>query len=150
MIGHGVPGLDIRQEHEYSATAAAVFTALTLGIDAWWPLDARVTGEAATLSLVPELGAALVETHGSTGCIWGVVDCLEQDRRLYFNGWFGVAGVVAGRVHYDISETERGARLELMHQAIGPVPEDQHSRRRTLWRKILDQNLRDYLQGTLV
>jgi len=30
MIGHGVPGLDIRQDHEFVATAAAVFAALTI------------------------------------------------------------------------------------------------------------------------
>lgn len=98
MIGHGVPGLSIRQEHDFPAHGAAIFDALTLGIDAWWPAEARVCGQGGRLTLAPELGAALVEQGaGGAAAIWGVVDAIEPARRLYLNGWFGVAGVVSVR-----------------------------------------------------
>ena len=151
MIGHGVPGLDIRQEHDYPVAAASVFAALTLGLDAWWPTDARVTGPDGHLSLSAQLGAPLVEeASGGRAAIWAVVDLVEPDKRLYLSGWFGVHGIVAGRVHFDLADHETGSRLKLSHQAIGPISEDVHSRRRTLWRRILDSSLRDYLNGIWV
>lgn len=151
MIGHGVPGLEIRQEYDFTSTCAALFTALTLSLDAWWPFDVRLTGPSGRLSLLPELGAPMIETGaGGGGVIWGVVDAIEPDRRLYLNGWFGVQGVVAGRVHFDISETATGSRLLVQHHAIGPVPEDLNTRYRALWRRILGTSLREHLAGTPV
>ena len=151
MIGHGVPGLDIRQDHEFVATASAVFAALTIGMDAWWPVSARLTGQGGHMHLVPELGAKLTELGpGGSGVIWGVVDAIDPDRRIYIQGWFGVRGVVAGRVHFDLEPSPSGCRLKLAHQAIGPVPEDQNPRIRTMWREILDGALRRYLTGTPV
>lgn len=151
MIGHGVPGLSIRQEHDFPAHGAAIFDALTLGIDAWWPAEARVCGQGGRLTLAPELGAALVEQGaGGAAAIWGVVDAIEPARRLYLNGWFGVAGVVSGRVHFDLDETAEGTRLTLLHQAIGPVPEDLNTQFRARWRRILDSALRKHLTLTTV
>eukprot|EP00043_Microstomoeca_roanoka_P027584 m.269351 g.269351 ORF g.269351 m.269351 type:complete len:152 (-) comp77780_c0_seq1:204-659(-) len=151
MIGHGVPGLDIRQEHEYPVAAAGVFAALTLGLDAWWPVEERVIGPEGHLSLTAQLGAPLVEeAPGGQAAIWAVVDLVEPDRRLYLSGWFGVNGVVAGRVHFDLTDLETGSRLKLSHQAIGPVSEDVHSRRRAQWRRILDTSLREHLSGLSV
>lgn len=151
MIGHGVPGLDIRQEHDLPGTCAAVFAALTVQIDVWWPADMRVTGRAGKLALEPSLGAALVET-GARGsqAIWGTIDAFEPDRRLYLGGWFGVHDVVAGRVHFDLAEQDGHCRLTLHHMAIGPVPEDLNTRYRAAWRHILGVALRNHLTGTPV
>lgn len=151
MIGHGVPGLDIRQEHDLAGTCAAVFAALTLQLDVWWPADLRVTGPTGRLSLEASVGAPLVET-GARGAaaIWGIIDSIEPDRRLYLSGGFGVPGVVAGRVHYDLAAHDEGCRLTLLHQAIGPVPEDLNTRYRSSWRRILGVALRDHLAGTPV
>lgn len=151
MIGHGVPELDIRQEHDFAATCAAVFAALTFQLDAWWPADLRVTGPHGRLALEAGLGAPLVETGaGGASVIWGMVDAIEPDRRLYLNGWFGVQGVVAGRVHYEMAALGEGCRLTVQHQAIGPVPEDLNTRYRANWRRILGTSLREHLSGTPV
>ena len=148
MIGHGVPGIDIRQEHDFNTSAAALFAALTLGLDAWWPPEARVLGPDSRLSLTAELGGTLIESLPlGHGVIWGVIEAIEPDRRLYFNGWFGIQGVVAGRVHFDLAERASGSRLTLVQQAIGPVPEDQVNRRGKLWRQLLDGSLRRYVSG---
>ncbi|MFN4100919.1 MAG: SRPBCC family protein [Pararhodobacter sp.] len=151
MIGHGVPGLDIRQQHDFATSDAALFHALTQGIDEWWPPDTRLTGPLGRLSLVAEPGAVLIERGpGGAAVIWGTVDAVEPERRLYLNGWFGVQGAVAGRVHFDVTGIASGARLTLLHQAIGPVPEDMNTRHRATWRRILDGALRAYLSGTPV
>ena len=151
MIGHGVPGIDIRQEHQFATSAAALFTALTLGLDSWWPDEARVLGNASLLTLTPSPGGSPVETTtDGQGVIWGMIDQIEPERRLYFNGWFGIPGIVAGRVHFDVVENSSGARLSLLQQAIGPVPEDYVNRRSQLWRKLLDKSLRAYVTEATV
>lgn len=151
MIGHGVPGLDIRQEHDFSVTCAAVFAALTLQLDAWWPADLRVTGPGGRLSLEGSIGTPLVETGPlGSAVIWGHVDSVAPDSRIYLNGWFGVQGVVAGRVHYDLADLNGGCRLTLLHQAIGPVPEDLNTRYRGNWRRTLGGALREHLSGVVV
>lgn len=149
MIAHGVPGLDIQQSHVLPALPAAVFAGLTLQIDAWWPPAHRLAG--GRLALVPQLGASLSETaaHGM-GAIWGVVDLIEPDRRLYLSGWFGVQGVVMGRVHFDLLAEGAGCRLTLLHQAIGPVSEDRVSAHRARWREVLGSALAQHLAGTRV
>ena len=151
MIGHGVPGLDIRQEHDFAMPRSTIFSALTQGIDAWWPEDTRVARPQGRLSLRAEPGAMLIETApGGASVIWGMVDAVEPGRRLYLNGWFGVQGVVAGRVHFDLTDRPEGCRLTLIHQAIGPVPEDMNTRYRATWRRILHGALRDYVSGVQV
>ncbi len=151
MIGHGVPGLSIRQDYDFSATAQAVFGALTEGLDAWWPVAARLTGPRGRLDLMPELGAYWLERGpAGAGVIWGQIDAITAPTRLYLNGWFGVRGVVMGRVHFDIEQTPGGCRLTLLHQAIGPVPEDEGTRHRAAWRDTLDRALRGYLNGVVV
>ena len=149
MIGHGVPGIDIRQEHDFSASAAVLFAALTIGLDAWWPAEARVLGADSRISLTADLGAYLIESNDDGHRIMlAQVEAIAPDRRLSFNGWFGIAGIVAGRVQFDLTDREDGTRLTLVHQAIGPVPEDQVNRRSRLWRQILDQSLRRYVGNT--
>ena len=151
MIGHGVPGLSIRQDYNFSVTPQALFAALTEGLDKWWPRATRLTGPAGRLALVPQLGAFWDEQGpGGAGVIWGQVDAITAPVRLYLNGWFGVRGVVMGRVHFDIEPCVGGCRLTLLHQAIGPVPEDEGTRHRAAWRETLDGALRSYLDGTLV
>ena len=141
-----MPGIEIRQEHDFATTCAAMFATLTLQLDAWWPQDARLLGPESRLSLDAELGAPLIE-NGTDGAavVWGVVDTIQPDRRLYLNGWFGVQGLVAGRVHYDIAAIGNGCRLTVQHLAIGPVPEDVNTRYRAQWRRILGTALRDHL-----
>lgn len=149
MIAHGVPGLDIQQTHLLPAPPDVVFAALTLGIDAWWPRSYRLTS--GTLSLLPALGASLSEAGpGGKAAIWGVVDLIEPGRRLYLSGWFGIPGVVMGRVHFDLHPEGAGTRLTLLHQAIGPVSEDRVSVHRTRWREVLGGALVAYLAGTPV
>lgn len=151
VIGHGVPGLNIKQAFDFPVPCTAVFAALTDGIDLWWPATMRVTGTGARLRLAPVLGAALVEEGpGRAGVIWGQIDAMTVPSRLYLNGWFGIPGVVMGRVHFDLTETLEGCRLSLLHQAIGPVPEDVAARHRQRWREVLDGALRSYLAGTPV
>ncbi len=150
MIAHGVPGLDIRQEYEFGALPSAVFDALTLGLDQWWPDRLRQL-PGGRLSLLPELGAFLAEEGAAgSGGVWGQVDLIEPGRRLYLNGWFGVPGVVMGRVHFDVEARDTGAVLTLTHRAIGPVPEDRVARQRALWREVLGTELRNHLSGTPV
>lgn len=149
MIAHGVPGLDIHQTHGLSAPPAAVFAALTVQIDAWWPKGQRLFG--GHLELVPSLGAVLVERGAAgAGAIWGVVDLIEPDSKLYLSGWFGVPGVVMGRVQFDLHPDGAGCRLALLHQAIGPVSEDRVSHHRAQWREALGGALTRHLSGTAV
>ena len=149
MIAHGVPGLDIRQDYDFQAPPGAVFSALTTEIGRWWPARLRLLGTG-QMQLRPELGAFLQETAaGGRGAVWGQVDLIEPERRLYLNGWFGVPGVVMGRVHFDIEPQGGGATLSLTHRAIGPVPEDRVARQRTAWRDVLGEALRVHLNGTL-
>jgi len=150
VIGHGVPGLNIRQEYLFDASAMALFEALTGQVDRWWPASARLLGPNSRLTLPAVLGADFTESAGPSGAIWGRIDMLETGRRLYLQGWFGVRGVVAGRVYFDLEPEGAGTRLVLLHQAIGPVTEDQSSRFRALWRDILDQALRQHLTGIAV
>lgn len=149
MIAHGVPGIDIQQSHVFRAAAVVVFAALTSDIDAWWPASQRLTGPSAHLSLAPTLGAELVETGpaGAGSAIWGRIDLIVPLSRLYLNGWFGVPGVVMGRVHYDLYPEAGTTRLVLTHQAIGPVSEDRVSRQRSLWREALGGSLARHLSG---
>ena len=150
MIGHGVPGLNIRQEYLFPASPAAIFDALTQQVDRWWPATGRLLGPGSHLSLPAILGGEFTETAGQAGAIWGRVDAVEAGRRLYLQGWFGVRGGVAGRVYFDLEPQGDQTRLILLHQAIGPVSEDQSSRHRALWREILDQALRSHLSGLAV
>lgn len=149
MIAHGVPGLDIQQNHPLAAPPSAVFAALTVQVDAWWPVSHRLVG--GRLALAPELGASLHESGPQgAGAIWGIVDLIEPDRRLYLSGWFGVPGVVMGRVQFDLNPEGPGTRLGLLHQAIGPVSEDRVSVHRSRWREILGTALARHLSGTPV
>lgn len=148
MIAHGVPGLDIQQAHLFSASPAAVFAALTVQIDVWWPMTQRLVG--GRLALIPALGAALTETGACGATNWGVVDLIEPERRLYLQGWFGVPGVVMGRVHFDLFPEASGCRLALLHQAIGPVSEDRVSLHRAQWREALGGALVRHLTGNPV
>jgi len=149
MIAHGVPGLDIQQTHVHAAPPAAVFAALTVQIDSWWPVSHRVLG--GRLSLVPALGATLNEVgDAGAAAVWGTVDLIDPDRRLYLSGWFGVQGVVMGRVHFDLQPDPAGSRLTLLHQAIGPVSEDRVSRHRAYWRDVLGVALVRHLSGIAV
>lgn len=146
MIGHGVPGLDIHQSYAFPNAAEQVFAALTQGFDAWWPLDWRQTGPGGHLALASEIGAALTET-GPEGAaaIWGWVDAFELNKHLHLQGHFGIDGAVAGRVEFDLTETADGCTLSLLHQVIGPVPEDRGSKFKVAWRAAIDTNLRNYL-----
>ena len=149
MIAHGVPGLDIQQNHTHPAPPSAVFAALTAQVDSWWPVSHRLVG--GRLTLAPELGASLLESGpGGAGAVWGVVDLIEPDRRLYLSGWFGVQGVVMGRVHFDLQPEGAGCRLTVLHQAIGPVSEDRVSTHRARWREVLGTALARHLSGTPV
>lgn len=149
MIAHGVPGLDIQQSHLLAAPPEAVFAALTDNIDSWWPQAHRILG--GRLALAPVLGAALTETGAQgAGTIWGMIDLIEPGRRLYLSGWFGVQGVVMGRVHFDLQSEGAGCRLTVLHQAIGPVSEDRVSTHRARWREVLGTALARHLSGTPV
>ena len=149
MIGHGVPGLNIRQQHDFPAPVQRIFAALTREIDLWWPQAARLTGPQGRLSLLPELGAALIESGpGGAGAIWGQIDRIEAPVHLALSGTFGVPGAVMGRVWFDLAPLEvDGCRLTLVHQAIGPVSEDRAQQHGRLWRQVLDESLRAHLAG---
>lgn len=150
MIAHGVPGLDLKHEYDFAATPEAVFTALTEGLDAWWPAAARVLEPPGRMSLSALLNGVLMETGYQGGAILARVDRIEPGRRLYLVGSMGVPGVVMGRVHFDLTPTDDGCRLILTHQAIGPVSEDRVSLQRALWREALGLALRQHLAGTPV
>lgn len=148
MIAHGVPGLDIQQAHHLPATAPQVFAALTVQLDAWWPAAQRLVG--GRMALLPELGATWAETGPNGAAIWGVVDLIEPDHRLYLHGWFGACGVVMGRVHFDLHSEVGGTRLIVLHQVIGPVSEDRVSVHRARWREALGGALVRHLAGLAV
>ena len=150
MIAHGVPGIDIHQTHDFPAPPSVVFRALTMQLDRWFPAALRLTGPGARLVLLPELGAQLTETGPKGGAIWGHVDRIEPDRRLYFCGSFGVPGLVMGRVQFELEPIGAGCRLQLSHQGIGPVSEDRVERQRAIWREVLGVALRGHLAGVAV
>lgn len=149
MIGHGVPGLNIQQSYDFPAHPVQVFAALTGGFDQWWPRTWRQTGPQGTLSLMPIIGAALLEVGPDDAqAIWGWIDGIKPPWHLYLLGRFGVDGVVAGRVHFDLEAVDSGCRLSVLHQAIGPVPEDRGGSLRRAWRAALDDDLRQFLIAT--
>ena len=118
--------LDIRQVIDLPASPAQVFDALTRGVDRWWGRPYRQTGDGGVITLVPEIGANMVEA-GDDGhaVIWGRVEEVKRPERLYLAGRFGIRGAVAGRVHFDLAPLEGGGcRLTLLHQAVGAIPEE--------------------------
>ena len=150
MIGHGVPGLNIQQSFNLPASPNAVFSALTEGLDAWWPRTWRQIGLSGTLALDCRLNAAMSENGADgAGAIWGWIDAIIPNKSLHLLGHFGVEGAVAGRVQYEISPKEGGCVLHVLHQAIGPIAEDRGAKYRIAWRDALDIKLRSYLQGSI-
>lgn len=152
MIGHGVPGINISQSYVFSQPSSGVFLALTEGIDAWWPKTWRLAGEGSTLSLAAEIGSAMLEVGpGGSAAIWGWIDALSPPSKLHLLGNFGVEGAVSGHVQFKIEDADDGGcRLAVLHQAIGPVPEDRGARYRSVWRDALNSRLRSYLDGGTV
>ena len=140
----------------YVLTAALLFSTGGAAIKATtltsWQVACLRSLIAATVRLVllPELGAQLTETGPKGGAIWGHVDRIEPDRRLYFCGWFGVPGLVMGRVQFELEPIGAGCRLQLSHQGIGPVSEDRVERQRAIWREVLGVALRGHLAGVAV
>lgn len=146
---HGGLPLDIRQVIELAAAPQQVFDALTIGIDRWWGERFRQTGSGSRLSLQPELGADMIETddHGHSA-IWARVEEIIRPGKLYLSGRFAMDGAVAGRIHYDIADSDDGGSiLTLRHQAVGAIDPGTVDRFDNGWRVLLDQMLRTHLEG---
>lgn len=146
MMLQSVPlSLDIRQETEFDASPDAVFTALTRDVHNWWIM--RQTNPASTLSLLPKVGASLVErSPDGHEVIWGTLEEVRRPDRLYFSGRFAVMGAVAGRVHFDLEKIgSGGCRLVLTHQAVGNISEETQNSFNAGWGKLIGQCLSSYL-----
>jgi len=138
--------LDIRQEAIFPASRNLVFKALTEGVNDWWCM--RQTGPESILCLVPEIGASMIEESldGRHKAIWARVEEVRVPDLLYLSGRFAVEGAVAGRVHFDLQDLgDKGCRLTVSHQAIGPFAGDAQPMFSEGWRDLIENHLRAYL-----
>ena len=136
--------VEIRQSVSLSAPRERVFRALTRDIGAWWAF--RQTGQGASLSVEPEIGAQMIE-RGADGhqAIWARVEEIQPPARLYLAGRFALVGAVAGRVHFDLSEDGAGCRLDVAHQAVGAISPEAQASFTQGWRVLLHEALPAHL-----
>ena len=140
-------GIDIRQETQFASPKEDVFRALTQDINSWWKQGYRQAGKDSKISLDPEIGSKLLETNESGhSAVWGSVEEVCAPDLIYLSGRFAVAGALAGRVHFDLEETEGGCRLILTHQAVGKIPDEMRASFSKGWKDLIESGLVDYLK----
>ncbi|MBB4062872.1 helix-turn-helix domain-containing protein [Gellertiella hungarica] len=129
--------IDIRAEHLVQRPADATWRSL-MQMERWWP---RCWKEGETLSFEPRLGGrlAVVSAPGEPGgeaggTLWGAVERFEPGARLAVRGAMGLPGPVVGV--WDLELIPRGqeaTRVVLVHQAFGPVSDEDRQCFREGW-----------------
>ena len=117
---------DVRQSIEVNAAPPRAFDVFTGQIDRWWPAGVHVLpGEDVRTGVEPFVGGRVWEEDAAgRTCTWGRVLTWEPPHRFAFAWLLGpdfavpAPGTEGSRVTVTFTGTERGTRVDLVHDRL--------------------------------
>jgi uncharacterized protein YndB with AHSA1/START domain len=137
----------IEQSYEIAAPIETVFDALVNKVSVWWRPPYVHRPETKQLSLEPRLGGRLYEDWGDgDGLVLGFVTTLKRPEELRVAGSIGMRGPVSGEVHFVLTDQNGGTTVDLSHQALGVIDEENEANYRGGWQELIGVNLRGLVE----
>jgi DNA-binding transcriptional ArsR family regulator len=138
----------IEESVTVAAAAAEVFTALTMEIDAWWPLRNAPDSK---MHLEPRVNGRFYEAFDDQGqgALYGAVTFIREGSELRLDGPMGIAEeMVNSTVRFTLQagEAEGETRLDLSHRLYGVFAENALQLWTDRWREVLGVHLKAFVE----
>lgn len=142
----------LRMSVDVACSVEHAFTVWTSRIDAWWPRDHTVTGQADLVVLQTGVGGRIYErTSDGVEHDWGEVTVWKPPTQLAYLWHLGADRADATEVEIRfLAQGEGATRIEIEHrgwQRLGPSGDEWRDRNRAGWQTLLPHFLTEIAKG---
>jgi DNA-binding transcriptional ArsR family regulator/uncharacterized protein YndB with AHSA1/START domain len=137
----------IEQEVTIAAPVSRVYRAIIQDLQSWWGAPYHLTHNPQALIIEPQVGGRLYEQGEKGAALWGIVQSIEEDDHIVFEGRMGMLGAIFGVLTIVVEPAEAdGTLVKLTHRAIGDVSEDSQSGYAMGWDDLIGTRLKAFVE----
>jgi uncharacterized protein YndB with AHSA1/START domain len=136
--------MTIEQEITVAAPAARIFRALTDELNEWW--SPRTYDAPSTVAVDARIGGYFTERHHDDVVLWAIVSCIEPNKKLVFNGPFGLSKAGTGVVTFELEENGEKTTVRVSHRAFGEITDEQVAGYGRGWQRLMQTDLPNWVE----